>query len=274
MSEADYFGFELVFKTVEGSIQAKSDVLIAVIHWYLIKNSFRNVGLGDDKTLTESDERSELLPEGWNSNPHAYALRYVNNDQLYILHGIDLEGTMIVNLLQVKTLNVSNVTFQIEDTVKALRGSMATLVPEASAVLDRIRKELLVPVFESNKKDGETQTKKEPEKSDRVSPRVSNPLLVGPRYGPPVGVGSDPLGVGGVGRGDLDPFGRGGGMIFEPPGGFNPLANLRRPGPSGIVPGARFDPFGPTVGTNPRTFRNPDPDPDHMPPPGYDDMFM
>lgn len=48
MSEADYFGFELVFKSVEQSIQTKSDVLIAVVHWYLIKNSFRNVGLGDD----------------------------------------------------------------------------------------------------------------------------------------------------------------------------------------------------------------------------------
>lgn len=249
MAESDYFGFELVFKTVEGSIQAKSDVLIAVIHWYLIKNSFRNVGLGDDvrclvffllffslyliicfqKTLSESDEKSELLPEGWNNNPHSYALRYVNNGQLYILHGIDSEGTMIVNLLQVKTLNVSNTTFQIEDTVKALKGSMLSMVPEAAAVLDRVRKELLVPVFKSNKKDGETQTKKEPEKNDRVDVRPSNPLLVGPRFGP-VAMGSDPLGVGNVGRGDLDPFGRGGGMIFEPPGGFNPLANLRRPG--------------------------------------------
>lgn len=275
MSESDFFGFELVFKTVESSIQAKSDVLIAVIHWYLIKNSFRNVGIGDDKTLSESEEQSELLPDGWNSNPHAYALRYVNNGQLYILHGIDSEGTMIVNLLQVKTLNVSNTTFQIEDTVKALKGSIKTLLPQVATVLDRVRQELLVPVFESNKKDGETQTKKEPEKIERVDVRPVNPLLIGsgPR-GLPGMFGSDPLGVGNVGRGDLDPFGRGGGMIFQPPGGFNPLADLRRPGPSGIVPGARFDPFGPTVGTNPRTFRNPDPDPDHMPPPGYDDMFM
>lgn len=271
MSESDYFGFELVYKTLEGSIQAKSDVLIAVIHWYLLKNSFRNVGLGDDKTLSEADEKSELLPDGWNNNPHSYSLRYVNNGQLYILHGIDSDGTMIVNLLHVKSMNVSNTTFQIEDTVKALKGSMTTLVPGAATVLDRVRKELLLPVFESNRKDGETQTKANPEKTERVDVRPSNPLLVGPRFGP---VGSDPLGLGNVGRGDLDPFARGGGMIFEPPGGFNPLANLRRPGPSGIVPGARFDPFGPTVGTNPRAFRNPDPDPDHMPPPGYDDMFM
>ncbi|XP_058460411.1 proteasome inhibitor PI31 subunit [Malaya genurostris] len=273
MAENDYFGLELLFKSVEATIQTKSDVLIAVVHWYLIKNSFRNVGIGDDKTLSDGEETSELLPDGWNSNPHSYSLRYMNNGQLYILHGIDSEGTMIVNLLQVKTLNVSNTTFQIEDTVKAVKGSATTMITELPSVLDRIRMQLLVPVFESNKKDGETQTaqsSKEPVKTEREP----SSLIIGPRL-PGRLPGSDPLGVGNVGRGDLDPFGRGGGgMIFEPPGGFNPLGNLRQPGPFGNIPGARFDPFGPVVGNNPRQFRNPDPNPDHLPPPGYDDMFM
>lgn len=273
MSTSDYYGFEPIYKLVEATITAKSDVLIAVIHWYLTKNAFRNVGIGDDKTLSDSEERSELLPDGWNSNPKSYALRYVNDGQLYILHGVDTGGLLVVNLVQVKSLSASNVTFQIDETVKSLKGPITTLIPEVATALDRVRKELLVPVFESNKKDGETQTKKELEKVERVDVRPSNPLLIG--GGVPGGrFGSDPLGVGNVGRGDLDPFGRGGGMLFQPPGGFNPLADLRRPGGSGIVPGARFDPFGPTVGTNPRPFRQPGPDPDHLPPPGYDDMFM
>lgn len=38
-----------------------------------------------------------------------------------------------------------------------------------------------------------------------------------------------------------------------------------------VPPGARFDPVGPS-GTEPR--RGGIPDPDHLPPPGYDDMFM
>ncbi|XP_001841849.2 proteasome inhibitor PI31 subunit [Culex quinquefasciatus] len=273
MSSADYYGFESIYKLVEAAVQAKSDVLIAIIHWYLTKNAFRNVGIGDDKTLSDSEEQSELLPDGWNSNPKSYALRYVNDGQLYLLHGVDTGGLMVVNLVQVKSLSASNVTFQIDETVKSLKGSITKLIPEVATVLDRVRKELLVPVFESNKKDGETQTKKEPEKVERVDVRPANPLLIG--GGVPVGrFGSDPLGVGNVGRGDLDPFGRGGGMLFQPPGGFNPLADLRRPGGSGIVPGARFDPFGPGVGQNPRPFRQPGPDPDHLPPPGYDDMFM
>ena len=44
-----------------------------------------------------------------------------------------------------------------------------------------------------------------------------------------------------------------------------------------VPPGARFDPIGPP---HPDPSRNPDaafsgePDPDHLPPPGYDDMYM
>lgn len=78
-----------------------------------------------------------------------------------------------------------------------------------------------------------------------------------------------------VGRGDLDPFGRGGGMLFNPPdyrqlpylGIFGPGVRqpLRVP-----PPGARFDPFGPP-GPNNRM----GPDHDHFRQPGrYDDMFM
>lgn len=71
-----------------------------------------------------------------------------------------------------------------------------------------------------------------------------------------------------IGRGDLDPFGQGGGMLFDPrrPGLMNPHPRL------GIPPGARFDPPNPFPGRM-------DPDNDHYrppgpPPDGYDDMFM
>lgn len=40
-----------------------------------------------------------------------------------------------------------------------------------------------------------------------------------------------------------------------------------------MPPGSRFDPFGPPD-NNPLNFRQGVPDADHMPPPGYDDMFM
>lgn len=68
---------------------------------------------------------------------------------------------------------------------------------------------------------------------------------------------------------------------------FDPFANRGRPNPLGpepgypglprgaVPPGARFDPFGPPgLGPGRGGNRRPGPDPDHMPPPGYDDMFM
>lgn len=79
-----------------------------------------------------------------------------------------------------------------------------------------------------------------------------------------------------IGRGDLDPLGRGGGgMLFNPPGmPFRPgmpRDPLRPGGMPGVIPGARFDPFGPI---DPNRHGRMGPDPDHLPPPGYDDMFM
>uniref|UniRef100_A0A3Q2DPX9 Proteasome inhibitor PI31 subunit n=1 Tax=Cyprinodon variegatus TaxID=28743 RepID=A0A3Q2DPX9_CYPVA len=78
---------------------------------------------------------------------------------------------------------------------------------------------------------------------------------------------SDPLRMPSRSRG-------GGGMIVDPlrsgypRSGFDPSSGIPDILPPGAVPpGARFDPFGP-VG------RHRPPDPDHMPPPGYDDMFM
>lgn len=76
-----------------------------------------------------------------------------------------------------------------------------------------------------------------------------------------------------VGRGDLDPLGRGGGgMLFNPPrGGFE----LPPDGPAiGRPPGARFDPFRPPGADPLRAERRPNRG-DHFHPPGYyDDMFM
>lgn len=40
----------------------------------------------------------------------------------------------------------------------------------------------------------------------------------------------------------------------------------------GFIPGARFDPFGPIDPFNNQ--HRPNPNPDHLPPPGYEDMFL
>uniref|UniRef100_A0A8D2IA88 Proteasome inhibitor PI31 subunit n=1 Tax=Urocitellus parryii TaxID=9999 RepID=A0A8D2IA88_UROPR len=86
----------------------------------------------------------------------------------------------------------------------------------------------------------------------------------------------DPLGPFAVGGEDLDPFGcRRGGMVVDPlRSGFpraliDPSSGLpNRLPPGAVPPGARFDPFGP-IGTSPSG-----PNPDHLPPPGFDDMYL
>lgn len=77
------------------------------------------------------------------------------------------------------------------------------------------------------------------------------------------------------GRRDLDPLGRRGEDFNRPGLPFRPAIPGRPGHPGhplpGIIPGARFDPFGPI---DPGRIGRSGPDPDHLPPPGYDDMFM
>lgn len=65
-------------------------------------------------------------------------------------------------------------------------------------------------------------------------------------------------------------------MLFNPPfnnpNTFRPRGSGPNPLP-GVVPGARFDPFGPIDPFN-NSLNRPGPNPDHLPPPGYEDMFM
>lgn len=87
-----------------------------------------------------------------------------------------------------------------------------------------------------------------------------------------------------VGAGDLNPLagGRGGGMLMDPRH-QRPQIQPGIPGnlpPGAVPPGARFDPFGPPP---PEQIGRPrpqprggfgDPDPNHLPPPGYYDPFL
>ncbi|XP_023716810.1 proteasome inhibitor PI31 subunit isoform X2 [Cryptotermes secundus] len=282
------FGWDWNYKLVENDITKKEDVLVALIHWYFIKFGFKCIGLGDSKTLTPSDVGRETLPDCWSAK-ETYALRYVHNKDLYILKGTKTEGDIVFNLVRVSDLSVSLIHFNVEDTVKNLKGDIETLVPKYRDIITTIQKDLLDPVVTGTNKEATTQTS-QPETRVQPPPNPLNPptrdeyddpLRIGqPRRG--IGVGFDPdWDPLSVGRSDLDPFSRGGGMVFNPfgrPGGIrNPGAGIPGGLPRGSVPpGARFDPFGPPD-IDPGRGRGPArgiPDPDHLPPPGYDDMFM
>lgn len=122
------FGWDLLHKTIKRSLKNKSDVIVALVHWYLVKNGgLLCLGVGDDvisnkrKTTTnrvetiyfnyfifDSDQRtkhadevgSELLPDEWNDSENSYTLRYTSaNDDVFILLGTVSEGTLVVNIV-------------------------------------------------------------------------------------------------------------------------------------------------------------------------------
>ncbi|XP_055386515.1 proteasome inhibitor PI31 subunit [Condylostylus longicornis] len=274
MSSQGFFGWDLLYRTIQSDIKSEADVIVAIIHWYLTKNeSFKCLGIGDDKTLSTDDEGSELLPVGWNENENSFALRYVFNKELFILLGALTEGLLVVNLLNVDTKKASNLSVSTSETVKSLDGNIKTMIPEISELTDRIKNELVNPVFSGATTEQTTQT------SPNNSRRSSNSRIPESGILPHRGIqgrmpGIDPLRD--IGRGDLDPLNRGGGgMLFPGPGIPGcPLGNMP-PFPGGRMgfipppPGARFDPFGPPGAGNPN------PNPDHFrPPPDFDDMYM
>uniref|UniRef100_A0A2M4APS3 Proteasome inhibitor PI31 subunit n=1 Tax=Anopheles triannulatus TaxID=58253 RepID=A0A2M4APS3_9DIPT len=261
MSEPDYYGFETLWKLMENSVESKSEVLILFVHWYLTKNGFLNVGVGDDKTLKEGDERSELLPEGWNANRDSYALRYTYDGQLFILHGNLSNGTMIVNLLSIKTVLVSVVAFRLDETVRAYRGNnLNALIANVGTQLSRLKNEMIQEVVADSTKNNETQT-------DAESPTSTLRMQTARQICTQQGVDRRPSGleVGSaydVGYADLNPLGVLGGGMLLPPGHR----------PQDIRSRIRFDRIGP--GPGPLGYRGPNPD--HMRPPGNPDfdMFM
>ncbi|KAK9506841.1 hypothetical protein O3M35_008703 [Rhynocoris fuscipes] len=280
---SDVIGWNLIYKLSENDLKKKEDVLTLMIHFLLIKAGYKCVGLGDDKTTTGSESGSETLPEQWNGSTN-FSLRYVLNGDLYILRGVPVDDNIVYNFLRVDTLAVTNVAFNVNETVDAIKGPLEKLFKnKESEVVEKIRIELLntgpgkdistqTPAANSNststqqKQTGTSPSPPQPNPPPLHVPRipdaVPDPIWVNPDQ--------DPLRVG---RSDLDPFGRGGGMIFNP---FGPRGSLPDPGagipgglPRGSVPpGARFDPFGPPGASHPRP-RPPPPDADDFLPPWY-----
>lgn len=93
---------------------------------------------------------------------------------------------------------------------------------DSDALIKRIDEDIVNPIF------------KKPVEETATSEPLSNPLLVRPPINPPQYEDRRPYFVEdplrNIGRGDLDPFGIGGGMLFQP---FNPLRPDQGLGPMG-----------------------------------------
>ncbi|CAB3241082.1 unnamed protein product [Arctia plantaginis] len=157
MASDPLFGWDLTYKIVEKDIKRKADVIVAFIHWNLSKRGFRSIGIGDERTLTGDEEKSELLPTGWNDKDN-YALRYLLEDKLFILHALSTDGNLIINLMRSEDLAVSNIALKIDDTVKETQGSIEKMIPSHMELIYNVKRDLIDTVTERSTATVETQT--------------------------------------------------------------------------------------------------------------------
>ncbi|XP_037108518.1 proteasome inhibitor PI31 subunit [Syngnathus acus] len=268
-------GLELLYSCCGDAISCPQDAVVCFVHWEVVKSGYKCLGSGDE--ALSSDKKSELLPSGWSSNKEIYTLRYASEpgDAQLLLKALVVDSALVFNLMNRSTQQRSDVIVNLNEHVEA--GHLRTfdrVYKDVGGLAAAVRSQLLP----SRDKRTQAERTRRPDGRDddnlRDSTRVPDRHprhAAQPHWPEPM---APPFSVGGA---DLDPLGSasGGGMMADPlrmgypRSGFDPSGGIPDILPPGAVPpGARFDPFEP-VG-----LRQPGPDPDHLPPPGYDDMFM
>ncbi|XP_054029676.1 proteasome inhibitor PI31 subunit [Dryobates pubescens] len=269
-------GLELLHAWARPGLARPQDALVCALHWELIRHGYRCLGAGDQPGPDE--RKSELLPAGWSANKEVYTLRYKSLDDAHelLLKAITVEDSMILNAMDLSSQKVADVTLTVADYINPEHlDDFHKLYRNTEELRTRISSGIIAPLgapSEKARKEAEAEGKDPDLLRDAAPPRLPARQPAGPR----APAWPSPLSPFAVGGEDLDPLGgRGGGMIVDPlrsgfPGpGTEPSSGIpgRLP-PGAVPPGARFDPFGPLGAGRSR------PDPDHLPPPGYDDMFM
>lgn len=274
-------GLELLFLLTRDQFTCREDCLVAVFHCLMINDGKKCVGAGDEWPEASLDEGTEALPAGWNSNHDVYSLRYLSESPpgRYLLKIVRAGQSLLINVLDVNAEKAGGISVNVTNNVAENYTDFKTAYVNLADVSRNFRKEVLNQFVGQESTSG-ARCPGSSEKTDKSqqSEKIRNPV---PRPTIPERMRHDEPGFPSVGRGDLNPFagGIGGGMLADPSslrfpprpggpgyGGFDPHGIPR----GSVPPGARFDPIGPSgLG---RGFARPDPD--HLPPPGYDDMFM
>ncbi|KAF4083591.1 hypothetical protein AMELA_G00143710 [Ameiurus melas] len=268
-------GLELLYSCVASSITTSQDAVVCFIHWEIVKSGYKCLGTGDEPL--HGEKKSELLPAAWNTNKELYTLRYRSNDDKsnLLLKAITVDSSLIFNLMDSATDKVTDLTVSVGDYVNETNlHSFESVYKNIEDLAKRLNSSLLPAVklegsVRKETREKFTATQPQPDHDPLCIPTRGSPALYPPHW-------TDPLNPFSAGRADLDPFsGTAEGMIVDPlragfpRSGFDPSSGI--PGvlpPGAVPPGARFDPFG-AVGRH-----RAGPDPDHLPRPGYDDMFM
>ncbi|XP_031625733.1 uncharacterized protein LOC116342323 isoform X2 [Contarinia nasturtii] len=95
MSVNEMTGWEFLYNRIEENLRTKTDILVAVTHFYLrMRADFQCVGIGEPLPGDKEKKGSGFLPPNWNANGTLYSLKYVLHGRLYILLGA-VEGDVL-----------------------------------------------------------------------------------------------------------------------------------------------------------------------------------
>ncbi|XP_032897607.1 proteasome inhibitor PI31 subunit [Amblyraja radiata] len=271
-------GLELLYHSVARDLVSPQDALVCFVHWELVRAGFKCLGTGDQGSSDEM--KKELLPNGWNANHELYTLRYrSDNDQKEILlKAITVDASVIINVLNYQSEQVVDLTVNLNDYINSEHLQQYDRVfKKKDELRHRVESVIISPLVGTKPRKEGGSLKENKSVRPCAQPLTDpSPLYIPPSHPQRQSPWSGPMAPFATGGDDLDPFSdRRGGMIVDPLrsgvpiSGFDPSSGI--PGqlpPGSVPPGARFDPFGP-IGRG-----RSDPDPDHLPPPGYDDLFM
>ncbi|KAG7397703.1 hypothetical protein PHYBOEH_000323 [Phytophthora boehmeriae] len=217
----------------EVKVQKPRDALFVAIHALLLEAGFK---------LSTRASSEFVLPENWDANSASglFTAEYVhpNDDSI----NFSLKGLFVGGKFEVYISDDKDNTQSMELSVDEFIAPDELMAPVAAASLLHNLKELRsqFALFA----EGNRPTKKNPSTSAVSSPLVHPP----PReandrnYGAP-----PPFGIPAVGGGDAFPPNLGGGNPDMLVGPGHPLFGHRGDPSVGPVPGARFDPFGPSI---------------------------
>jgi len=234
-----YFGLEAFMKLNGIEANTSTAVLVTTAHWALCSRGLLCVGSGETFSDTQ-ENRSEILPDGWNREKCVYTLRYTDTQgKRYILKAVTADEMTIMSLLAMKDNSSSDLSLANHDYVEE---QLKLKVTEVDSLVQQLQDKLLDPLLgkktdakvDPEGRKGEPTGGTEQSRVDRG--KNTNSLLEEGRRGrvDPGMPGWGGVGAPDIGRSDLDPLGgvMGGGMMMDPRGRGRDMQ-------------PRFDPVGP-----------------------------
>jgi len=281
-------------KIKPNNFKSKHDALFILLHSIMESAGFKLVGLGESENLVEN----KAVPDDWNASQDAWAFRYRHNksSMIFLLKALRLGTQLHVHALAVEqdqplSLELNVPDYVVNDNFSDVENLYRNVENLVEIFAKNVMSKLLPSVQDVSAPAPTAPTRSSPASRPPDPYYPPDPLRIGPPRTPQYPQGLPPFGTGGedlyhgpgggfgfIPGGDPYggvPFGGGGSLIGPHHPGFGirdpsrpPLPNGGRGFPFPPPPGARFDPYGPPG-------VRPNPDPDHLPPPGhnYDDYF-